>query len=157
MSITKSLCTLIVFMIFSGSLIDFTFAQSDVTTQNNVTAQNDSPKAIDGLDDLLTNSVTATLTGLSLAGATFLGRSTGTEKVETKNHTIQAQKNFIKAFFMFLVCTVSVFVFDFLEIIIKKPSLSLIIPDIIISYGFFGIGLMYLVKSAREIYVMYGR
>jgi len=58
---------------------------------------------------------------------------------------------------MFLICTISVFVFDFLEIIIIKPSLYVIIPDILITYGFFGIGLMYLVRSAREIYIMYGK
>ena len=50
---------------------------------------------------------------------------------------------------MFLICTVSVFVFDFLEIMGGKPSLYVIIPDIIITYGFFGIGIIYLIKSAR--------
>ena len=127
-------------MIFSSSLIDFAFAQNDMT------AQDESTKTI---DDLLTTSVTATLTGLSIAGATFLGRSFSAEEGEIKNHTIQAQKNFIKAFFMFLICTISVFIFDFLEIIIIKSSLYVIIPDIIITYGFFGIGIIYLIKSAR--------
>ena len=79
------------------------------------------------------------------------------EEGETKKHTIQAQKNFIKAFFMFLICTISIFVFDFLEIMGGKPSLYVIVPDIIITYGFFGVGIMYLIKSAREIYIMYGR
>ena len=135
-------------MIFSSSLIDFAFAQNDMT------AQDESTKTI---DDLLTTSVTATLTGLSIAGATFLGRSFSDEEGETKKHTIQAQKNFIKAFFMFLICTISVFIFDFLEIIIIKSSLYVIIPDIIITYGFFGGGIMYLIKSAKEMYIMYGR
>jgi len=49
-----------VFIIFSSSLIDFAFAQNDVT------AQDESTKTINDLDDLLTTSVTATLTGLSI-------------------------------------------------------------------------------------------
>jgi len=138
-------------MIFSSSLIDFAFAQNDMTTQD------DFIKRIDDLDDLLTTSVTATLTGLSIAGATFLGRSFSDKEEETKKHTIQAQKNFIKAFSMFLICTISIFVFDFFEIIIGNPSLSVIVLDIIITYGLFGVGIMYLIKSAKEIYIMYGR
>lgn len=130
----------------------FAFAQNDMT------AQDDSIRTIDDLDGLLSTTVTATLTGLSLAGATFLARAfNNKEEDETTKHTRKAQKNFIKAFVMFLICTISVFVFDFLEIIIKKPSLYVIVPDIIITYGFFGVGIMYLIKSAKEIYIMYGR
>jgi uncharacterized membrane protein len=144
-------------MIFNSSLIDFTFAQSDVTAQNNVTAQNDSPKAIDELDKLLSTQVTATLTGLSLAGATFLVRTFKGEESETKLHTQQAQKNFIKAFVMFLICTIFIFIFDFIEIIGVGPNIFALFLDFIITYGFFGIGNMYLIKSAREMYVMYGK
>ena len=135
-------------MIFSSSLIDFAFAQNDMT------AQDESTKTI---DDLLTTSVTATLTGLSIAGATFLGRSFSDEEGETKKHTIQAQKNFIKAFSMFLICTIAIFVFDFLEILGKEPNIYVLFLDLITTYGFFGVGIMYLIKSAREMYIMYGR
>ena len=138
-------------MIFSSSIIDFVYAQNDVTTQD------DSIKTIDELDNLLNTIVTATLTGLSLAGATFLVRSSQDDEAEIQKHTRLAQKNFIKAFFMFLICTISIFVFDFLEIIIRKSSVYVLVPDIIITYGFFGVGIMYLIKSAREIHIMYGR
>jgi hypothetical protein len=112
---------------------------------------------IDQLDDLLTITVTASLTGLSIAAATFLGRSFGEEEEETKIHIIQSQKNLIKAFSMFLACTIVIFVFDALEIIGGKPSLFVIITDIIISYVLFGLGIRHLIKSSKEIYNMYGR
>ena len=122
-----------------------------------MTAQDDSLKVIDELDNLLNTTVTATLTGLSLAGATFLVRTFNDEEDETTKYARKAQKDFIKAFFMFLICTISIFVFDFLEIIIRKSSLYVLVPDIIITYGFFGVGIMYLIKSARDIHIMYGR
>jgi len=151
LTIPKILWMFFVFIIFSSSLIDFAFAQNDVTIQN------ESPKTIDDLDDLLTTSVTATLTGLSIAGATFLGRSFSDKEEETKRHTIQAQKNFIKAFSMFLICTISIFVFDFFEIVRGNPSIYVLISDLIITYGFFGVGVMYLIKSAKDLYIMYER
>jgi uncharacterized membrane protein len=138
-------------MIFSSSLIGFAFAQNDVT------AQDDSTRTIEELDGLLSTTVTATLTGLSLAGATFLVRTFKDEENETKLHTQKAQKNFIKAFLMFLVCTIFIFIFDFLEILGKEPNIYVLFLDLIITYGFFGVGIMYLIKSAKEMYIMFGR
>lgn len=149
--VTKIHCMIFTFLIFSGSLIDFAFAQNDVIPQDNFI------RKIDQLDDLLTITVTATLTGLSIAGATFLGRSFSGEEEETKIHTIQAQKNFIKAFRMFLSCTIFIFGFDFFEVMSSVPSLYVIISDIIITYSLFGLGLNYLRKSAKQIYKMYGK
>ena len=151
MAITKILCIFFVFMIFSSSLIDFAFAQNDIT------AQDDSIRTIEELDGLLSTTVTATLTGLSLAGATFLVRTFKDEEIETKLHTERAQKNFIQAFSMFLICTVAIFVFDFIEILGKEPNIYVLFLDLIITYGFFGVGIMYLIKSAKEMYIMFGR
>ena len=151
MAITKFLCIFFVFMIFSSSLIDFAFAQNDIT------AQDDSIRTIEKLDGLLSTTVTATLTGLSLAGATFLVRTFNDEEIETKLHTERAQKNFIQAFSMFLICTVAIFVFDFIEILGKEPNIYVLFLDLIITYGFFGVGIMYLIKSAKEMYIMFGR
>ena len=151
MAITKILCIFFVFMIFSSSLIGFAFAQTDVI------AQNDSIRTIEELDGLLSTIMTATLTGLSLAGATFLVRTFKDEEIETKQHTERAQKNFIKAFSMFLICTIAIFVFDFIEILGKEPNIYVLFLDLIITYGFFGVGIMYLIKSAKEMYIMFGR
>lgn len=126
---------------------------------NNASAQNDDSqselKTIGELDDLLSTQVTATLTGLSLAGATFLVRTFKDEENELKIHTHQAQKNFIKSFVMFLMSTIAIFIFDFLEILIKQPQLYALVLDLIITYGFFSVGIVYLIKSAREIHLMY--
>jgi len=140
-------------MIFSSSLIGFGFAFA----QNDVTVQDDYTRTIDELDGLLSTTVTATLAGLSLTGATFLLRTFKDEENEIKLHTQKAQKNFIKAFSMFLICTIAIFVFDFLEILGKEPNIYVLFLDLIITYGFFGVGIMYLIKSAREMYIMYGR
>jgi len=142
---------LFVFMIFSSSLIGFAFAQNDMSSQYDFT------KTFDELDNLLSTTVTATLTGLSLAGATFLVRTFKDEENETKLHTQQAQKNFIKAFLMFLICTIFIFIFDFIEILGKEPNIYVLFLDLIITYGFFGVGIMYLIKSAKEMYIMYGK
>jgi hypothetical protein len=138
-------------MIFSSSLIDFAFAQNDVTVQDDYT------RTIDELDGLLSTTVTATLAGLSLTGATFLLRTFKDEENETKLHTQKAQKNFIKAFSMFLICTISIFIFDFVEILGQEPNIYVLFLDLIITYGFFGVGIMYLIKSAKEMYIMYGK
>jgi predicted permease len=151
MAMTMILGIFFVFMIFSSSLIGFAFAQNDVT------AQDDSIRTVEELDGLLSTTVTATLTGLSLAGATFLVRTFKDEENETKLHTHKAQKNFIKAFLMFLVCTIFIFIFDFLEILGKEPNIYVLFLDLIITYGFFGVGIMYLIKSAKEMYIMFGR
>jgi len=140
-----------VFIIFSSSLIDFAFAQNDMTSQYEYN------KTIDELDDLLSTQVTATLTGLSLAGAAFLVRTINGEDDEIKRHTRQAQKKFIAAFLMFLISTIFIFIFDFLEALIEDLTIYGLLLDIIITYVFFGVGIVYLVKSAREMYIMYGK
>jgi adenosine/AMP kinase len=143
--------TFFVLIIFASSLIDYAFAQNDMTSQDDFT------KRIDDLDNLLSTQVTATLTGLSLSGAAFLVRTFKNEESETKRHTQQAQKNFIKAFSMFLICTISIFIFDFLEILGKEPNIYVLFFDLIITYGFFGVGITYLIKSAKEMFIMYGK
>lgn len=134
------------------SLIDFVYAQNEITSTNEILKNK-----IDVLDDLLVITVPSTLTGLSLAGASFLLQ--GSRNIEENDKSIHirlAKKNFVKAFIMFLICTISVFVFDFLEILGDKPSIYVLILDIIITYGFFGFGLAYLVKAATRIYATYG-
>lgn len=90
-------------------------------------------------------SVTATLTGLSLTGASFLvtlTRNIGEDSDAV--HVRLARKFFIKAFFMFLICTIVLFVFDFLEILDERHAISYTILDVIISYVLFGIGAVYM-------------
>jgi len=110
------------------------------------------------LDDTLTPSISATLTGLSLTGASFLLHlARGDSRDEAAIHVELARKSFINAFFMFLVCTVAIFVFDFLEILYEKYVVIETLLDILITYAFFAAGIIYLVKAARKLYFTYGR
>lgn len=137
-----------------------------VSSIYSVSAQNDVGNTIDkkdlidkvlDLDNELTPTITATLTGLSLTGASFLmslARST------TNSDTIQihlTKKYFIKAFFMFLLCTIVLFIFDFLEILNEKNVILYVILDVIITFTFFGIGIVYLVRAAKQLYTTYGK
>lgn len=137
-----------------------------VSSIYSVSAQNDVGNTIDkkdlidkvlDLDNELTPTITATLTGLSLTGASFLmslARNT------TDSDTIQihlTKKYFIKAFFMFLLCTIVLFIFDFLEILNEKNVILYVILDVIITFTFFGIGIVYLVRAAKQLYTTYGK
>jgi hypothetical protein len=131
-----------------------------VSAQNDVGNTMDKKDLIDkvlDLDNELTPTITATLTGLSLTGASFLmslARST------TDSDTIQihlTKKYFIKAFFMFLLCTIVLFVFDFLEILNEKNVILYVILDVIITFTLFGIGVVYLVRAAKQLYTTYGK
>ena len=141
-------------LVLAVSSIYSVYAQSDI---GNTMDKKNTVKIL-ALDDIMIPSITATLTGLSLTGASFLvnlARSTG-EDSDTA-HVRLARKFFIKAFFMFLVCTIVLFVFDFLEILDERYTLSYTVLDVVISHVFFGIGVVYLVKAATQLYITYGK
>ena len=58
---------------------------------------------------------------------------------------------------MFLICTIVLFVFDFLEILSEHYAELYVILDVIISHVLFGIGVVYLIKAATQLYVTYGK
>ena len=150
---TKPILSVIVLILAVSSIYS-------VSAQNDVGNTMDKKDLIDkvlDLDNELTPTITATLTGLSLTGASFLmslARST------TDSDTIQihlTKKYFIKAFFMFLLCTIVLFVFDFLEILNEKNVILYVILDVIITFTLFGIGVVYLVRAAKQLYTTYGK
>ncbi len=109
------------------------------------------------LDNILTPTITATLTGLSLTGGTFLVNLTrGNNDVSTA-HIHVARKSFIKAFFMFLVCTIVLFAFDFFEIIDEKNIVIYTFIDVAVSYALFAFGALFLVKAAKHLFETYGK
>jgi len=127
------------------SLIDFAYAQDD--TANYTTK-------LDEIDDLLYIGIPIGLIGVSLTGAAFLlAMSKHAEENERKTHIELAKRNFIRAFIVLLICVIVIFVFDFIEIVNEQLYIQMKILDIISSYCLFGIGLAYLVKSARQIYI----
>jgi len=146
------MCCLIV-LIFTLSLIFPAFAQN--TTNNTSSRQSIVDKALE-LDNELNPTITATLTGLSLTGASFLMSLTQSGNVGDKNKIHLIKKYFIKAFFMFLLCTLSLFVFDFIEILEKNIVLYVLL-DVVITFLLFGIGVIYLARAAKLLYSTYGR
>jgi hypothetical protein len=133
--------------------VGFVFAQTDATPIE--TSEN--RKKLHQLDDLLVVAIPATLTGLSVTGASFLVRiaKDNLTEIELRNTTL-AKKNFIKAFTMFLSCIVILFVFDFVEII-QGETAHVLIADLVLTYTTFGVGLAYLVRAARRLYSLFGR
>jgi len=110
------------------------------------------------LDDFLIPTISATLTGLSLTGASFLfNLERGSNQDRNIAHVELARKSFINAFFMFLMCTIGIFLFDFLEILYEQYIVIETILDILITYAFFAAGTVYLVKAARGLHFTYGR
>lgn len=141
-------------LVLSFSSIYSVFAQSD---DKNTAEDKDIEKFL-ALDNTMTPTITTTLTGLSLTGASFLvnlSRSIGEDSDAV--HVRLARKFFIKAFFMFLICTIVLFVFDFLEILDQDHVVVYVILDVIMAYMIFGFGAIYLIKAASQLYATYGR
>lgn len=144
-------------LVFVGiiSIGNLAFAQKNI---QNITNEKDLMDKIDELDNTLNPTITATLTGLSLTGASFLVNALRIKnESEESIHIDSAKKHFIKAFFMFIICTVVLLIFDFLQIIYSRNARELIIFDVLITYIFFGIGVVYLVSAARHLYFTYGK
>lgn len=141
-------------LVFAVSSIYSVSAQSDI---ENTTNKKDPMDKVLEFDNMLAQSITATLAGLSLTGAAFLLNLVRSTNDSDADHVHRARKFFIKAFFMFLICTILLFVFDFLEIIDERDIVLTTLLDVIITYALFGIGAIYLGKAARELYVTYGK
>lgn len=126
------------------------FAQNDV--------RNGIDKKVLDLDNTLTATITATLTGLSLTGASFLVNvERGINDDKIVSHIRVTRKSFIKAFFMFLICTVLLFVFDFIEVLDQRYIILSTFLDVVTTYTFFGLGIVYLAIAARKLYATYGK
>ena len=128
------------------NFIPFAFAQN----QNfglNTTPEN--LEKIDALDGLLSSTIAATLTGLTLTGASFLAR------VSEKDHEVNfidiARRYLVKGFLFFLACLIAILIFDIAELLFES-NYDIRILDAIITYTLFGIGIIYLVKGAKGIY-----
>lgn len=113
---------------------------------------------VERLDNIMSSQIAVTLTGLSLTGASFLVSVTKNLNQESDVYRINtARRSFIKAFFMFLLCTITILLFDFLQILNVKHIVIESFLDIIITYTLFGIGVYYLTSAAKALYVVYGK
>ena len=155
MRLVKIQLIILGFLIVNSFSFYIAFAQESNT--NTAMEQTKLEKKVIELDHLLNTTIPASLTGLSLTGATFLMRVIKIEEEDiVKKQIFSAKKNLVKAFVLFLSCTVSIFVFDFIEVIYYVPLLVLIL-DLVVSYILFFVGLVYLVFAAKEIYVTQAR
>ena len=110
---------------------------------------------INAFDHLLNIGISAPLTALSLTGATFLTRSSKTDRDDpTYTQLIQgAKKNLIKAFVLFLACTIAIFTFDFIELLLNASIIVVEIIDLAISYSLLFAGFAYLANAAKKMYL----
>jgi len=141
-------------LILAASSIYSVSAQSDF---ENILSTKISKDRIIALDNILNPSISAVLTGLSLTGGTFLVNLARNNDETVIAHINRARKYFIKAFFMFLICTLLLFIFDFIEILDQPEIVKYTLIDVIVTYAFFGLGAAYLVNAAKEMYSTYGR
>jgi hypothetical protein len=150
---TKSMLFAMVIFLAVSSIYSV-YAQSDF--ENMLSTKINKDKFL-ALDHILNPNISAVLTGLSLTGGTFLVNLTrnNNEIVATRIHL--ARKSFIKAFFMFLICTLFLFVFDFIEILDPIEIIKYILLDVIVTYSFFAFGSAYLINAAIQLYSIYGR
>jgi len=149
---TKSILFALV-LVLTASSIYSVFAQNDI---KDTIIQKDLMDKVLDLDNELNPAVTATLTGLSLTGASFLMSLARTTNDSESNKIHIIKKHFIKAFFMFLVCTIVLFIFDFIEIM-ETHLVFYVILDVIITFSFFGLGVIYLARAAKQLYSTYGK
>ena len=142
-------------LIILGTLIASVFSFYSAFAQGSDTnmQQTELEAKINKLDNLLNISITGSLTGLSLTGSTFLMRLIKNEEDDRhEKQILNAKKSLVKAFVLFLACTVAIFVFDFIEIV-YNASLLMLTLDLAISYGLFFSGLAFLTFAAKEIYI----
>jgi len=147
-------------MFFAIVLVLAVSSVYSVYAQNDVGVTIDKKAIIDKvleLDNEMTPTITATLTGLSLTGASFLMSLTRNVNEGDANRIHQIKKDFIKAFFMFLLCTIILFVFDFIEILNPKNAVTYVLLDVIITFTLFGFGVIYLSRAAKQLYFTYGK
>jgi len=102
---------------------------------------------IDNFMDIL---VPATLAGVAVIAINFLSvfkpHDSHIEKIKI------AIKDFFKAFYFLLICTVLILILNVIEVILLQNMLVEII-DIILKYVLFGIGLLYLFKGSKAVMI----
>lgn len=150
--VSRKVSIILVLLISSGFWFCSAFAQ-DVNT-NSSQEKSGLAERLSSFDHLLNIGIAAPLTALSLTGATFLTR-TGKNENEDPTYTRlleHAKKNLIKAFVIFLSCTIVIFIFDFIELLLPIPVILVEIIDLAITYSLLFAGFAYLAVAARKMY-----
>ena len=127
---TKKIFIILILLASSALWFYPVFAQNTNTSLEN-TGLNEK---INQFDHLLNIGISAPLTALSLTGATFLTRSTKENNGDSRHIQLMdgAKRNLIKAFVIFLACTITIFVFDFIELLLTTSPIIVEIVDLLI-------------------------
>lgn len=114
---------------------------------------------INSFDHLLNIGIAAPLTALSLTGATFLTRTSKSEGEDPTSEKLihEAKKSLIRAFVLFLACTIAIFVFDFLELLLATSPVVLELVDLVVSYSLLFAGFGNLSVAAKKMYLTQGK
>ncbi|WP_101476602.1 hypothetical protein [Candidatus Nitrosotalea bavarica] len=157
LGINKKIPIILVLLISSGLWFYSAFAQ-DVNSNSGLEESKFAVK-INEFDKLLDIGIAAPLTALSLTGATFLTRiSKNNNDDPTYAHLMEhTKKNLIKAFVIFLACTIVIFIFDFIELLLPAPLLIVEILDLAITYSLLFMGFAYLAVAAHKMYLTQAR
>ncbi len=150
--INKKISIILVLLISTG----LWFYSASAQDSNTDSGQENSKLAekLGAFDHLLNIGISAPLTALSLTGATFLTRTGKNENEDaTYTHLLeQAKKNLIKAFVIFLACTITIFAFDFIELLLPVTVIPVEILDLAITYALLFFGFAYLAVAANNMY-----
>ena len=147
--INRKISIVLVLLISSGLWFYSAFAQ-DTSGQE----KSGLVERLTQFDNLLNIGVAAPLTALSLTGATFLTRfPSDDDNVRYSQLMNKAKKNLIKAFVLFLACTIAIFIFDFIQLLNPKSFIIVEIMNVGITYPLLFSGFGYLAIAARNMYI----
>lgn len=141
-------------ILLSSSALWFYPAFAQNTNTNTSLENTGFNEKINQFDHLLNIGISAPLTALSLTGATFLTRSTKENNGDSRHIQLMdgAKRNLIKAFVLFLACTIIIFIFDFIELLLTTSPVIVEIVDLVISYSLLFSGFAHLVIAAKKMY-----
>lgn len=152
-SVTNRKISIILVLLISGGLWFYSAFAQDANTNSSAEIPGLAEK-LTQFDHLLNIGIAAPLTALSLTGATFLTRfPSDSDNARYSQLMNKAKKNLIKAFVLFLACTITIFVFDFIELLDTKSIVMIEITDLVITYTLLFAGFGYLAIAARNMYI----
>jgi hypothetical protein len=146
----RKISIVLVLLISSGFWFYSAFAQDTNSSQD----RSGLVERLTQFDNLLNIGVSAPLTALALTGATFLTRfPSEDDNVRHSQLMNKAKKNLIKAFVLFLACTIVIFIFDFIQLLGPKSFILIEIMNVGITYPLLFAGFGYLAIAARNMYI----
>lgn len=147
----RKILIILVLLISNGLLFYYAF---DKYLENNASKEEKKFEAkLNDFDNLLSISVATPLTALSLTGAAFLNRGDKNNDPVYTELIMNAKKHLIKAFVFFLACTLSIFIFNFMRLMLNESHIILEIMNLLITYSIFFLGFGHLGIAAKKMFI----